>query len=121
MSYDLVLGASIKPHRYSNKAISRLRSHGKDVLAISNKPGTVSGVDFSTAPIYDKDICTITIYLNPQIQKEYYDYILKVKPKRLIFNPGAENLELEKLALENGIITVRACTLVMLSIGNYDL
>jgi predicted CoA-binding protein len=66
-----------------------------------------------------EDVDTVTLYLNSLHQKEYYNYILSLKPKRVIFNPGAENEELSKLAKDNGIQPIEACTLVMLSTGQY--
>jgi predicted CoA-binding protein len=66
-----------------------------------------------------KDVDTITLYVGPQHQSEYFDYIVKTKPKRIIFNPGTENQELEELAEKNGIETMDACTLVLLSTGQY--
>ncbi|MDI3526738.1 MAG: uncharacterized protein PWR03_921 [Tenuifilum sp.] len=115
----LVLGASPKPERYSNLAIRRLRKHGIEVIAIGARKGMVEDVEIQTEPIRVDDIHTITLYLGPQNQLPYYDYILGLKPKRIIFNPGTENPELEKLARQNGIDTVEGCTLVMLSNGVY--
>lgn len=115
----LILGASENPLRYSYVAINRLRSQGHPVIAIGKKEGKVADVAIDTgkAPIPDLD--TITLYLNPANQKQYYDYILSLKPRRLIFNPGAENDELYELAKENDILPMEACTLVMLSTGQY--
>ncbi|QKG79489.1 CoA-binding protein [Tenuifilum thalassicum] len=115
----LVLGASLKPERYSNLAIRRLRKHGIEVIAIGTRSGMVEDVKIQTEPIRVDDIHTITLYLGPQNQPPYYDYILGLRPKRIIFNPGTENPELVKLARQNGINTVEGCTLVMLSNGIY--
>lgn len=115
----LVLGASDNTSRYSNIAIKSLRRYGHPVMAIGKKPGQVGDVDIKTDKSEEKDVDTITLYLNPTHQKQYYDYILSLQPKRLIFNPGAENDELYDLARENGIQPVEACTLVMLSTGQY--
>ena len=115
----LVIGASENTDRYSNKAIHRLREKGHPVLAIGSKVGKVVDVAIITDHPDWKDIHTVTLYLNPKIQQPYYDYIIGLKPKRLIFNPGAENVALEQLALAHGIEPINACTLVMLSIGNY--
>lgn len=119
MKKTLVIGASENPERYSNMAIRRLRTKGHPVLAIGNREGRVEDVEFSKERPTDKDIDTVTLYLNPAHQKEYYDYILSLHPKRIIFNPGAENPELEKLAKEDHILTLEACTLVLLSTGQY--
>jgi len=115
----LVLGASENPERYSNRAIRSLRSHGHEVIAIGKRPGKIDGVEIIKDHPDIKELDTITLYLNPQNQKQYYDYILSQKPKRIVFNPGAENPELEKLAKENGIKPMEACTLVLLSTGQY--
>ncbi len=115
----LVLGASQNPSRYSYLAINRLRQKGHPVVAIGRRDGNVSDVAVIKEKIAVDDIDTVTLYLNDKHQQEYHDYILSLKPKRIIFNPGAENPELEKLAEENGIETMEACTLVLLSTGQY--
>lgn len=115
----LVIGASENPSRYSNRAIHMLRSTGNDVVAIGARPGTVLDVEYGSEMTSFEDIDTVTLYLNPDNQKPYYDYILGLKPKRIVFNPGTENAELEQLAVENGILPQEACTLVMLSTGQY--
>ncbi len=115
----LVLGASSNPDRYSFLAINKLKSRSHDVVAIGKRKGTVNGIDIDTKPEPLEGIDTVTLYLNSNNQKPYYDYILSLKPKRIIFNPGAENDELEKLAKEKGIQTMEACTLVLLSTGQY--
>ena len=115
----LVLGASENPGRYSNMAILKLLSKKQEVVAIGKKAGTVSGITINTQQVPSDDIQTVTLYLNPDHQKPYYDYILSLKPKRIIFNPGAENEELERLAAKQGIDVLEACTLVMLSTGQY--
>jgi predicted CoA-binding protein len=115
----LVLGASDNPSRYSYLAINRLRQRGHPVVAIGRRVGNVSDVALIKDKIAVDDIDTVTLYLNNKHQQEYHDYILSLKPKRIIFNPGAENPELEKLAEENWIETMEACTLVLLSTGQY--
>jgi predicted CoA-binding protein len=115
----LVLGASDQPHRYSYLAIQRLRSKGHEVVGIGKHTGTVDDVTILTTKEPVEEIDTVTLYLNPLHQKGYYDYILSLKPKRIIFNPGAENEELKQLALQNNIQPMEACTLVMLSTGQY--
>ena len=115
----LVLGASENPERYSNLALRRLRSKGHPVVAVGRKPGRVEDVEIQTAPGDWQDIDTVTLYLNPANQKPYYDYLLRLKPRRIIFNPGAENPELAARAQESGIEPVMACTLVMLGTGQY--
>lgn len=115
----LVLGASDNPSRYSFLAINRLRSHGHPVVAIGKKSSLVGDVTIEKEKKGFDDVDTVTLYLNPFHQKQYYDYIVSLKPKRIIFNPGAENDELYDLATQNGIKPVEACTLVLLSTHQY--
>jgi uncharacterized protein len=115
----LVLGASVHPSRYSFLAIRELREHAHEVVAVGRDTGSVDGVQIVRDIPKENGIDTITLYLNPQNQKEYYDKIIALKPRRIIFNPGAENAELEKLARQNGIHTENSCTLVLLNTGQY--
>jgi len=115
----LVLGASENPDRYSNKTILNLRSKGLEVVAIGRRPGKVRDVEIQAQQVKTDDIDTVTLYLNPLHQKPYYDYIVSLKPRRIIFNPGAENEELERIAAKEGIDILEACTLVMLNTGQY--
>ena len=115
----LVLGASDNPGRYSYLAVTRLRGVGHPVVAIGRKQAKVGDVEIGTDQQPLTDVDTVTLYLSPHHQKQYYDYILSLHPRRVIFNPGAENPELATLARENGIEPVEACTLVMLSTGQY--
>jgi len=115
----LVLGASSRPGRFSLLAIKSLVKHSIEVVAIGQREALVDGVPIITYPIYPTDIHTVTLYLSPQNQKQYLDYIIGLKPKRIIFNPGTENPELLKLAKANHIETLFDCTLVMLNAGRY--
>ena len=115
----LVLGASDNPGRYSYQAINWLRGKGHPVVAIGQRPTHAGDVAIGTEKKPFRDVDTVTLYLNPARQKEYYEYILSLHPKRIIFNPGAENPELANLARSNGIEPVEACTLVMLSTGTF--
>ena len=115
----LVLGASDNPSRYSYLAVNRLRSHGHPVVAIGKKNSMVADVPIEKEKKDWENIDTVTLYLNPDHQQQYYDYILSLKPKRIIFNPGAENDELADLAVKNGINSIEACTLVLLSTNQY--
>jgi predicted CoA-binding protein len=115
----LVLGASLNPDRYSNMAIESLQEHGYEVFGVGKVVGVTEGVQIAKELPEVKDIDTITLYLNPFNQKGYYSKILSLKPRRIIFNPGAENPEFEQVAKQNGIITENACTLVMLRSGQY--
>ena len=115
----LVLGASDNPSRYSYLAVQRLRSQGHPVVAIGKKNTRVADVPIEKEKKEFNNIDTVTLYLNPLHQQEYYDYILSLKPKRIIFNPGAENEELASLATQQQIKVMEACTLVLLSTGQY--
>jgi uncharacterized protein len=119
MKKTLVLGASENPQRYSNLAIHKLRAYGHEVAAVGKREGQVEDVKIHKGEIPVPDLDTVTLYLNPANQKPYYDYIIGLKPRRIIFNPGTENSELKLLAKHQGIDTLEACTLVMLSTGQY--
>jgi len=115
----LVIGASLKTQRYSNIAINRLVAHQQDVVALGLREGNVAGVDIDTNLHTYKDLHTITLYLNPERQKSYYDFIISSKPKRVIFNPGTENPELQNLLQQANIPFEESCTLVLLSTNQY--
>lgn len=115
----VVLGASDNPIRYSYSAVHQLSARGHKVIALGRRQGDIMGIPIKQGTPELGEIHTITLYLNPQAQQEYYDYILALKPQRIIFNPGTENAELARLARENGIEVEMACTLTMLAVGNY--
>lgn len=115
----LVLGASDKADRYSNMAVKKLVAYKHDVIAIGNKEAAINNIKIIKDKLAITGVDTVTLYLNPSNQKPYYDYILSLNPKRIIFNPGTENEELEKLAADKGIKTMEACTLVLLSTNQY--
>ena len=115
----LVLGASAKAGRFSMFAIKKLVKHNIEVVAIGSRTAEIEGITIHCHPIILDDIHTVTLYLNPKRQEQYLDYIIGLKPKRIIFNPGTENPSLLKLARKNGIETVYGCTLVMLNDGSY--
>jgi uncharacterized protein len=116
----LIIGASSNPWRYSYKAAVLLKKHGHEVVAIGKRKSEIDDILIETKLIENLDIHTVTIYINKNHQPGYYDYLLKkIKPHRLIFNPGTENNELETLARQEGIEVVHHCTLVMLSTGIY--
>lgn len=119
MKQTLVIGATTKEDRYANRAIRALRSHKHPVIAYGVKPGTVEDVEIETEWNPDWDIETVTLYVNPQRLEEFRDKIIALKPKRVIFNPGTEHPEFIQELKENHIHPEIACTLVMLSIGNY--
>lgn len=115
----LILGATPNTDRYAYKAAIALQNNGHEINLVGIKQGQINGVTIQNGMPDEKDVHTITMYVGPQNQLPYYDYILSLKPKRVIFNPGTENSELENLLKQNNIEPVIACTLVMLSIGNY--
>ncbi|MEX6626078.1 CoA-binding protein [Tenacibaculum pacificus] len=115
----LVIGASLNPTRYSNIAIKRLIDKSVEVVAIGLRSGSIFGVVVATEKVSFNDINTITLYLNSERQKEYYSYIIALKPERVIFNPGTENEDFYTLLSENDIKYEIACTLVLLSTNQY--
>lgn len=115
----VVLGASSNPSRYSYLAVNRLSAHGHDVIAVGKREGKINEVEVITDHPSEQNVDTVTLYLNAANQKQYYDYIISLHPKRIIFNPGAENNELAELAKKNNIKPMEACTLVLLTTGQY--
>ncbi|WP_266205558.1 CoA-binding protein [Pontibacter kalidii] len=120
MKKTVVLGASDNPSRYAYKAVHRLQQHGHEVVPVGIKNAEVGGKQIIT----DKseaiaDVDTLTLYVGPRNQPVWYDYILNLKPKRIIFNPGTENRELEEMAQQANIETLHHCTLVMLATDSY--
>lgn len=115
----LVIGGSTKPERYSNKAIKKLSRFGHPVVSIGLRTGEVVGVSIETGfPDFD-DIHTVTLYVGFRHQPQYFNYVMGLSPKRIIFNPGTENPEFEDLANKNGIETIEHCTLNMLGDGSF--
>ena len=119
MKKTVVLGASNNPIRYSYSAVQQLNRHGHDVVPVGIKTGAIQGIEIQHGEPEVEDVHTVTLYLNPKRQAQYYDYILGLNPRRIIFNPGTENFELAQLAEKKGIEVEVACTLVMLSVGTY--
>jgi uncharacterized protein len=115
----LVIGASENPERYSNKAINMLAKYHHPIVAIGSRKGVVNNIEIVTEKNNIENIDTVTLYLNENRQKDYMSYILLLYPKRIIFNPGAENEEFKKVAEAQGIHCMEACTLVLLSTGQY--
>ena len=114
-----MLGASPNPARYSNMAVNRLVAKGHPVVAIGKRAAAIGDTPVITKHPPLDNVDTVTMYLNPVAQKAYYDYILQLRPRRIIFNPGAENEELSGIATQHNIQPVEACTLVMLSTGQF--
>ncbi len=119
MKTTLVIGASTNPDRYSYKAIQALVKSGIEVKALGLRAGNVEGIEFDTEKKKYDEIHTITLYVGPKNQPEYYDYIISLNPKRVIFNPGTENSEFQQMLKAKGIEFEEACTLVLLSIKQY--
>ncbi len=115
----LILGATTKPERAAYKAIEMLVGKGHSVLALGQNMGEVAGIKIKTKAIPIKNIDTVSLYINPTRQKDYYNYIVEAKPKRVVFNPGTENPEFYQLLELNNIKVEVACTLVLLTLNKY--
>lgn len=115
----VVIGASPNSDRYSYKATVSLQQHGHKVYPVGLREGKIGNLDIITGKPELKDVDTVTLYVGPQNQAAWENYILSLKPKRIIFNPGTENDQFMNTASATGIECVEACTLVMLSIGNF--
>ena len=115
----LILGATPNPTRYAYAAAERLVRHGHEIIPVGIKRGEVQGQDIINGRPHVENLDTVTLYIGAQHQPEYYDWLMELAPKRIIFNPGTENPELWRRAQEKGIETVSGCTLVMLAAGNY--
>jgi predicted CoA-binding protein len=120
MKKTLVFGASLKPYRYSNVAIKRLVDASQEVVAFGPREGSVAGVDIKTSCAGFREVDTITLYMNPDRQQEFYQTMIDLKPRRVIFNPGTENPKLYAILREAGIEVEIACTLVLLATGQYN-
>ena len=121
MKKTVIIGATTNPSRYAYLAAEMLTSYHHEIVPIGIRGGELFGKTILN--IHHKpevnDVDTVTLYIGPKRQPEWYDYILSLKPKRIIFNPGAENEELAAMARQNGILPQEACTLVLLSTGQY--
>lgn len=115
----VVIGASNNPDRYSFKATIALQEHHHEVIPVGLKDGEINGIKINKDKIEIPDVDTVTLYVGPKHQPFWYDYIIGLKPKRVIFNPGTENPEFQEVLVQNNIEPIEACTLVILSIGNY--
>jgi predicted CoA-binding protein len=119
MKKTLIIGASTNPQRYSFLVANRLVNHGYPIVMLGLKEGQVAGNQIQTGKPTLNDIDTVTLYIGPAHQPEWYEYVINLQPKRVIFNPGTENEEFEQLLKKEGIEALEACTLVLLSIGAY--
>ena len=115
----LIVGASSNPERYAYKAVNSLLAYGHEIELVGQSEGIIKGHKIKTNYPDLGGVDTITLYVGPKNQPSLYDYILNLKPRRIIFNPGTENTELADLAAQKGIKTLEACTLVLLSTGQY--
>ncbi|MCP4438156.1 MAG: CoA-binding protein [Aureispira sp.] len=117
----VILGASPNAHRYAYKAVQRLTAKGHEAIPVGIRKGNIEGIDIVQGKPALEGIHTITLYINPTIQEDYFDYILSLHPKRIIFNPGTENPKFYKLIQQEGpsIEIEVACTLVMLAANTY--
>lgn len=115
----LVIGASLNPERYAYKAIEQLRAKKHEVIALGVKNGVLFDLPILTEKVFFDDIDTVSLYVGPSRQQEYFDYLLALKPRRVLFNPGTENPEFESLLTKHDIEVERACTLVLLSTNQY--
>ena len=117
----LIAGASADPSRYAYTAALFLNRQNLPFLPIGIKKGDVLGKEI--LPLREKpnldEIHTITMYMNAGHQKEWEDYFLSLKPKRIIFNPGAENPDFAERAKSQGVSCINGCTLVMINTGQY--
>ena len=119
MKTTVVIGASENPERYSNRVIRMLHHQNIPFVAIGLKEGKIDGVKIQSGFPKVENVDTVTLYVGPAHQPQYYNYIIGLKPERVIFNPGTENPEFEKKVKEAGIEVLEACTLTMLTVGNY--
>ena len=115
----LILGASSNPSRYSYQAALKLTNLGHEIYCFGKQLGYIENIEIKNELPLQKDFDTVTLYLNPTHQQQFYNYIIELKPKRVLFNPGTENVELQELLRQNKINFEESCTLVLLSIGNY--
>lgn len=115
----LILGASTNAHRMSHLVTLELLKRGHSVYPLGRRAGSIGSVELITDLPQIEDIHTISLYLNSDNQAPLEDYILGLQPKRIIFNPGAENPALKRKASERGIEAINACTMVMLRLAQY--
>ncbi len=119
MAITVVLGASENPQRYAHMAVRRLVEHGHDVLAVGRRAGRIGDVPIRTDLPDHVAVDTVTVYLSPSNQESWRSALIALRPRRVIFNPGAENPSLALELRSHGVRTEEACTLVLLSTGAY--
>lgn len=119
MEKTLIIGASSNTERYSYLAAQKLLAHGYEIEMIGKRPDVIFGRTIDTEKKEFEDIDTVTMYISDKFQSEYYEYVISLNPRRVIFNPGTENPEFEELLIHNDIHVEEACTLVLLGSGQY--
>jgi predicted CoA-binding protein len=119
MKRTLVIGASPNPMRFSHKMVKSLIRHGYEVVPLGLRKGEILGVNILTGKPELENIHTVSLYINPERQRQYYDYITSLAPRRIIFNPGTVNHEFIKLAESNNIEAITDCSLIMIAKGIY--
>lgn len=115
----LIIGASTKENRPVRKAIEMLVKNGHSVVALGQNTGEIAAIKIQTKAVPVKNIDTVSLYIRPSLQKNYYNYIVEAKPKRVIFNPGTENPEFSMLLKTNNIEVENACTIILLTTNQY--
>ncbi len=119
MGKMLVLAAATNPSRFSHKAVKSLVRNGYEVMAVGFRPGFIDDVEILTGMPEISDVDTVLLYMGEKRQREYYDYLYGLKPRRVIFNPGTKNPELRRLLKKKGIESLEDCALIMLSSGTF--
>ncbi len=115
----LVIGASPEPSRYAYQAVNMLNRYGHEVIAFGKQKGKIGETEIETSWNPNWEVDTVTLYINPRVQHDFYNKILALQPRRIIFNPGTENNDFYAMLESHGIEHEVACTLVMLSVGEY--
>ncbi|MBT8286759.1 MAG: CoA-binding protein [Flavobacteriaceae bacterium] len=115
----LVFGASLKSDRISNMAVHRLLRYGEEVVAFGIKGGSIAGVEIRTTLEEIDEIDTVTLYVGAKRQKPYYDYLVRLNPRRIIFNPGTENPEFYRILHKHDIMIDVSCSLTLLATNKY--
>jgi predicted CoA-binding protein len=119
MKRTLVIGASENPERYANKATKMLIEYGHEVYSYGLKSGKIGEQVIETTWPTEQNFDTVTLYVGPQNQAEYFEKIISLKPNRVVFNPGTENFAFETELRNSGIEALEACTLVLLRTNQY--
>lgn len=115
----LIIGASVNTERYSYKAAEKLLANKHEIYMIGNRPGILFNRKIIKEQLPFTDVDTVTMYVSAKNQTGYYDYIIRLQPRRVLFNPGTENPEFAQRLKENGIFSEEACTLVLLATKVY--